>query len=120
MKELEIGAELENMEQARAYVTAQLEQAGFAVIHDTNIYDSTYSGAYYRSEDQIDKYMEQYPEIQVILDIHRDAIKQSDGTMVAPTAVIDGKKANTLDEAAYSGRMLGKALAALLENYVVK
>ena len=29
MKELEIGAELENMEQARAYVTAQLEQAGF-------------------------------------------------------------------------------------------
>lgn len=178
-----------NMVRVGDEICDQLEKAGFAVIHDTNIYDSTYSGAYYRSEDQIDKYMEQYPEIQVILDIHRDAIKQSDGTMVAPTAVINGKKAaqimiisgcqekditdfpdweynlrfavqlqkycqemfpglvrplffcareynmhksrcslliemgsdaNTLDEAAYSGRMLGKALAALLENYVVK
>lgn len=178
-----------NMVRVGDEICDQLEKAGFAVIHDTNIYDSTYSGAYYRSEDQIDKYMEQYPEIQVILDIHRDAIKQSDGTMVAPTAVINGKKAaqimivsgcqekditdfpdweynlrfavqlqkycqemfpglvrplffcareynmhksrcslliemgsdaNTLDEAAYSGRMLGKALATLLENYVVK
>ena len=178
-----------NMVRVGDEICDQLEKAGFAVIHDTNIYDSTYSGAYYRSEDQIDKYMEQYPDIQVILDIHRDAIKQSDGTMVKPTAVINGKKAaqimivsgcqekditdfpdweynlrfavqlqkycqemfpglvrplffcareynmhksrcslliemgsdaNTLDEAAYSGRMLGNALAAMLENYVVK
>ena len=29
MKELEIGAELENMEMARSYVTEQLEEAGF-------------------------------------------------------------------------------------------
>ena len=32
MKELEIGAELENMEMARSYVTEQLEEAGFAVL----------------------------------------------------------------------------------------
>ena len=31
-----------------------------------------------------------------------------------------GSDSNTLDEAAYSGRMLGKALAQLLENYVIK
>ena len=31
-----------------------------------------------------------------------------------------GRDSNTLDEAAYSGRMLGKALAQLLENYVIK
>lgn len=178
-----------NMVRVGDEICDQLEKAGFAVIHDTNIYDSTYSGAYYRSEDQIDKYLEQYPDIQVILDIHRDAIKQSNGTMIKPTAVIDGKKAaqimivsgcqekditdfpdweynlrfavqlqkycqemfpglvrplffcareynmhksrcslliemgsdaNTLDEAAYSGRMLGKALAAMMENYVVR
>lgn len=30
-----------------------------------------------------------------------------------------GSDANTLDEAAYSGRLLGDALASLLERYVV-
>lgn len=73
-------------------ITQQLEKAGFKVIHDTNIYDSTYSGAYYRSEEQVKKYLEQYPSIKITLDVHRDAIN-SNGTMVKPTATVNGKKA---------------------------
>ena len=178
-----------NMVRVGDEIVAQLEAAGFAVIHDTKIYDATYNGAYYRSEDAIEAYQKKYPQLQVLLDIHRDAIQTNDTTRIKPVATINGKKAaqimiisgcegggvtdfpdwrynlrfatqlqkiceesypglmrplyfcnrqynmhkshcslllemgsdsNTLDEAAYSGRMLGKALAQLLENYVIK
>lgn len=178
-----------NMVRVGDEIAEQLEEAGIGVIHDKTIYDTTYSGAYYRSEDQIEKYMEKYPSLQVLLDIHRDAIKNPDtGVMTKPTAEINGKKAaqimivsgcedggvvgfpdweynlrfalnlqkecedkypglvrplffcsrqynmhkshcslliemgsdaNTLDEAAYSGRLLGDALSSMLERYVV-
>lgn len=178
-----------NMVRVGEEIAEQLEKAGIGVIHDTTIYDTTYSGAYYRSEDQIEKYMEKYPSLQVLLDIHRDAIKNPDtGVMTKPTAEINGKKAaqimivsgcedggvvgfpdweynlrfalnlqkecedkypglvrplffcsrqynmhkshcslliemgsdaNTLDEAAYSGRLLGDVLSSMLEKYVV-
>lgn len=178
-----------NMVRVGDEIAKQLEEAGIGVIHDKTIYDTTYSGAYYRSEDQIEKYMEKYPSLQVLLDIHRDAIKNPDtGVMTKPTAEINGKKAaqimivsgcedggvvgfpdweynlrfalnlqkecedkypglvrplffcsrqynmhkshcslliemgsdaNTLDEAAYSGRLLGDALSSMLERYVV-
>lgn len=178
-----------NMVRVGDEIVKQLEAAGFAVIHDTKIYDATYNGAYYRSEDAIEAYQKKYPQLQVLLDIHRDAIQTNDTTRIKPIATINGKKAaqimiisgcegggvtnfpdwrynlrfatqlqkvceesypglmrplyfcnrqynmhkshcslllemgsdsNTLDEAAYSGRMLGKALSQLLENYVVK
>lgn len=178
-----------NMVRVGDEIAEQLEEAGIGVIHDKTIYDTTYSGAYYRSEDQIEKYMKKYPSLQVLLDIHRDAIKNPDtGVMTKPTAEINGKKAaqimivsgcedggvvgfpdweynlrfalnlqkecedkypglvrplffcsrqynmhkshcslliemgsdaNTLDEAAYSGRLLGDALSSMLERYVV-
>lgn len=178
-----------NMVRVGDEIAKQLEEAGIGVIHDKTIYDTTYSGAYYRSEDQIEKYMEKYPSLQVLLDIHRDAIKNPDtGVMTKPTAEINGKKAaqimivsgcedggvvgfpdweynlrfalnlqkecedkypglvrplffcsrqynmhkshcslliemgsdaNTLDEAAYSGRLLGDVLSSMLERYVV-
>ena len=49
-------------------IVAQLEAAGFAVIHDTKIYDATYNGAYYRSEDAIEAYQKKYPQLQVLLE----------------------------------------------------
>lgn len=45
-----------NMVRVGDEIVAQLEAAGFAVIHDTKIYDATYNGAYYRSEDAIEAY----------------------------------------------------------------
>ena len=43
-----------------------------------------------------EKYLEEYPSIQVVLDIHRDAIEQSGGVRIKPTAKILGKKAAQL------------------------
>ena len=47
---------------------------------------------YERSEVTVKKYLEQYPTIKVVLDIHRDAI-ESNGTRYSAVAEIGGKKA---------------------------
>lgn len=82
-----------NMVRVGDAICEELESAGFSVVHDTHIYDSTYSGSYYRSYDAEVEYMKKYPNLQVLLDIHRDAIQTNDGTKIKPTAEINGKKA---------------------------
>lgn len=83
----------ENMIRAGEEICKQLEAANIGVIHDKNVYDNpSYTGAYERSGKKIDEYLEKYPSIQIILDIHRDSIEYKDGTKSKPTAVIDGKK----------------------------
>ncbi len=85
-----------NMVAVGERVAQQLRQAGIGVIHDTEIHDQPYSSAYTHSREAVERYLEQYPSISVVLDIHRDAIYQSDGTRVKPTVVINGKKAAQL------------------------
>jgi len=70
-----------------------LEANGIGFIHDTNIYDENYEGAYSRSRVTVEKYLEAYPTIQIVLDVHRDAIYYSDTERAKPTAEIDGRKA---------------------------
>lgn len=82
-----------NMVRVGDALTAVLEKAGYKVIHDRNIYDESYNGAYSRSRVTVEKYLEKYPSIQITLDVHRDAIQYSDGTRCKPTAEINGKKA---------------------------
>lgn len=177
----------QNMVRVGDEIVAQLEAAGFNVIHDKNIYDTNYSEAYNLSDVSIKQYLEQYPSIDVAIDVHRDCIEFEDGTKVKPTANILDKKAaqimiiagceygsitnfpdweynlrfalqlqqkaeekfaglmrpvlfsarrynlfethnsilleigsdgNTLEEACYSGRLIGNALAELLDSYV--
>ena len=174
-----------NMVRIGMEISEQLKQAGFQVIHDQQIHDLKYTGAYAHSRVNVEKYLKQYPSIQIVLDIHRDAIEQENGVRIKPTVEIMGKKAaqmmiitgcqegkiknfpewkynlrfalqlqnvmeskypglmrpinfcerqynmdcsrnnllievgsssNTLEEAAYSGRLLGKGLAALLDQ----
>lgn len=71
----------------------ELEEAGYKVIHDKTVYDSSYNGAYGRSLVSVEKYLEKYPSIVMTLDVHRDAIHYDDGTKSKPTAKINGKKA---------------------------
>ncbi len=82
-----------NMIRVGDAICQELEKAGYNVIHDTNIYDKKYNGAYSRSRVQIEKYLEKYPSIQVVLDIHRDAIELNNGTKIKPVASVKGKKA---------------------------
>ncbi|MDR1692195.1 MAG: stage II sporulation protein P [Oscillospiraceae bacterium] len=66
-------------------IEARLTEIGLGVVHDRTIYDyPTFSDSYVRSLSSIQTYIEQYPTIQVVLDIHRDSISQADGTAYKP------------------------------------
>ncbi len=75
-------------------ITAQLQAAGIGVIHDTTVHDyPKYTGAYTRSAETVEKNLEKYPSIKVVIDVHRDGIMLDDTTKVKPTAKVNGKKA---------------------------
>lgn len=66
-------------------------EMGLTVLHDRTVYDyPAYNGAYDRSAVGIQSYLEQYPSIQIVLDIHRDALVGEDGTVYKAVTRIDG------------------------------
>ena len=84
----------ENVVAVGDVIAAQLEEAGIGVIHDGTQHDNpSYNGSYDRSMATVEAYLEEYPSIRVVLDIHRDAIEREGGVRVKPTVKIDGKKA---------------------------
>lgn len=76
-------------------IKSALEANGIGVVHATEFHDDPlYTGAYYRSYDTALRYMEEYPDIKVVLDIHRDSISSGEtGGKVKPVFYVDGKKA---------------------------
>lgn len=82
-----------NMVRVGEAIAQEIEKAGFKVIHDKEIYDTKYTGAYAKSRKGIENILKKNPSVQIVLDIHRDAISDGDGTKVKPVATIKGKKA---------------------------
>lgn len=84
-----------NMIRVGEALRAGLEAKGVGVIHATEIHDvPEYNGAYGRSYDTIQKYLSKYPDIKVVLDLHRDSISYgSVGGKVKPTFTANGRKA---------------------------
>ena len=68
-------------------------EMGLNVLHDTSLYDyPSYNDAYTNARAGIEAYLQQYPTIQMVLDVHRDALVDSDGTIYKPVLQIDGVK----------------------------
>lgn len=82
-----------NMVRVGDDLCAYLEAAGIGVIHDRTIHDKEYNSAYASSRKAVEKYLEEYPTIEITIDVHRDDITYENKTKVKPTAVINGKKA---------------------------
>ena len=69
-----------------------LEDAGIETLHDTTPNDyPSYDGAYARMQTIIESYLSEYPSIQMVLDVHRDAVEDSAGFPAALTCEIDGE-----------------------------
>ncbi|MEE0098749.1 MAG: stage II sporulation protein P [Gemmiger sp.] len=69
-----------------------LNEAGINTLHDTTLYDAPgYTDSYKRSRAGVQEYLARYPSIKVVLDVHRDAIEDADGTRVKPVWVQDGE-----------------------------
>ncbi len=82
-----------NVVSVGAYLTQLLEAKGIRVIHDTTLHDyPSYNSAYQSSREAISQYLQQYPSIQLVLDLHRDAIETSSGEQTAKTITVNGEK----------------------------
>lgn len=74
-----------------------LEAGGIKAVHDRTLHDSpSYSDSYNNARKSIQQYLEQYPSIRLVLDIHRDAVEDSDGDQMKFTTQVDGKAAARL------------------------
>ncbi len=73
-----------------------LTELGYTVIHDKTIHDKSYSESYPKSRKTVEKHLKEHPEIQIVLDIHRDSMTQNNGDKIKPINTIAGKKAAQL------------------------
>ena len=77
-------------------LAAQLESQGLRVLHDREIYDyPSYTGSYARSEEAAKQALARYPDIAVVIDLHRDAIG-ADGVVYKTMAEEDGTVASQI------------------------
>lgn len=75
-------------------ISDRLNGAGIVTLHDTTQHDNpSYSESYSRAADTISEYIEKYPSIKIVIDLHRDAIAENDTDKVKLTTEIHGKKA---------------------------
>lgn len=74
-------------------LTKYMEHYGYKVIHDTTIYDKSYSESYDRSLKGVASLLEKNSDTDILFDIHRDAIADSS---YAPTVKIGEEEAAQL------------------------
>ena len=75
------------------YLTRLLEAAGIRVIHDRTLHDyPSYNSAYDNSRSAAQAYLQRYPGIRLVLDLHRDAVLLADGSQFAPTVAAAGER----------------------------
>ena len=83
----------ENVVAVGAVMAETFEKAGIPVIHVTEMFDlQSYQDSYSRAAAAIRRYIEQYPSIQIVLDVHRDSVIQADMTKIRPVTTVDGKE----------------------------
>lgn len=101
----------ENYQQTAAYRTLEeeynmlsigdevarlLEQSGIRVIHDRTFHDyPSYNAAYANARKSIQNILAENPQIQLVLDLHRDANEDS-GRQLSTSAQVDGRESAQL------------------------
>lgn len=78
-------------------VAAVLEANGISVIHDRSCHDHpSYNGSYTSARKSIAQYLEDYPSIRMVLDIHRDAVTTDSGQQLTTSATVDGQPSSQI------------------------
>ncbi len=78
-------------------IADRLNAAGIITLHDKTLNDLPgYDSAYDRTAQVISRYLEEYPSIRMVIDVHRDAVTATDGTELAMTAELEGEPAAQL------------------------
>ena len=81
-----------NMVSIGEEVARILRDGGVEVIHDKTYHDyPSYNGSYNNARKTIAGYLEKYPSIRMVLDIHRDAAAMSNGGQLNTSATVGGQ-----------------------------
>lgn len=85
----------ENVIRVGKEIAEALNAAGIPTIHDTTAYDmeAGYNAAYDRAAEAIAAYLDKYPGIQVVIDVHRDAASDGQGGQKPLWADLQGERA---------------------------
>ena len=79
-----------NMTAVGKVMADTLNSLGYNTLQDTTLHDyPSYNGSYDNSKATVEKYLQQYPSIKIVLDIHRDAVERN-GSIIAPTTTVNG------------------------------
>ena len=63
-----------------------LEMGGVKALHDRQLHDyPSYSASYANSRSSVQAYLDQYPSIRLVLDLHRDSVTNDDGDQLKYT-----------------------------------
>lgn len=77
-----------NMVSIGSRVAALLEDGGITVIHDRTLHDyPAYNTSYNSSRTAVQAYLEQFPSIRLVLDLHRDASGDNSNQMTTSATV---------------------------------
>ena len=109
-------------------LTEIFSEYGLGVIHDRAIYDyPSYTGSYNRSGAAVEQYLESYPGITVVLDIHRDALgsegvvyktmAEEEGSVASQIMLLCGTDASGLEHPQWRQNL---SLALYMQNAVVQ
>jgi len=70
-----------------------LQARGISVLHDRQQHDAlSYNAAYDNSRKSVEDYLKEYPSIRIVLDLHRDAALNADGSQFATSATVNGER----------------------------
>jgi stage II sporulation protein P len=73
-----------------------LEARGISVLHDRNLHDyPSYPDAYINSRKTVQQYLEDYPTLCLVIDLHRDAADTAGGQLTT-TATVEGRQSSQL------------------------
>lgn len=81
----------QNMVSIGAHLADLLHAGGIQVLQDAALHDTpSYNASYNNSRESIQKYLQEYPSIRLVLDLHRDSIEDAAGNQVAQTVFSQG------------------------------
>ncbi len=82
----------ENVVAAGEVMAKILNENGVPTLHCTLLHDKLqYKDSYARAEITIKQYLEQYPSIKLVIDLHRDAVIKSTGEIVRPVTLVNSQ-----------------------------
>lgn len=83
-----------NMISVGAYLSELLQAQGIQALHDRQLHDyPSYNGAYEHSRGAVQTHLQENSSIQLVLDLHRDAMVDSMGNQIGYTMDTDSGKA---------------------------